>query len=152
MLNWPVAAWSPFARTSTTFKVCSSNIEPGTQAKRTMPSINVALSAFRLAACAMLALGGLSACVTKEEAKKLVEALEASGPNRPDSLPVPLNREAAVRYPPALFSKKAQGDVTLRIFIDTAGRVHPESTVVVQTSGEPAFDSAAVAGMPANAA
>ena len=95
----------------------------------------------------MIALGGLTACVTKEEAKKLVEELEASGPNRPDVLPVPLNRDVAVRYPPALYSRKAQGNVTLRIFIDTVGRVHPESTVVVEASGEPAFDSAAVAGM-----
>jgi len=39
-----------------------------------------------------------------------------------------------------------QGNVTLRIHIDTSGRVQPESTTVVQTSGYPALDSAAVSG------
>jgi TonB family protein len=37
--------------------------------------------------------------------------------------------------------------VTLRIYIDAIGRVHPESTQVVESSGVPAFDSAAVSGV-----
>ena len=35
-----------------------------------------------------------------------------------------------MRYPPALYGEKAQGNVVLRIFIDSAGHVRPESTVV----------------------
>ena len=93
------------------------------------------------------ALVGLAACVTKDDAKKLVEELQSAQPTRPDVLPVMLSRDVPVRYPPALYGKKAQGNVTLRIYIDSTGRVRPESTVVAQSSGEPAFDSAAVAGV-----
>jgi TonB family protein len=94
-----------------------------------------------------LVLAGLVACVTKEDAKKLVEALQSQQPTRPDVLPVMLSHDVPVRYPPALYGKKAQGNVVLRIFIDSTGRVHPESTVVAESSGEPAFDSAAAAGV-----
>jgi TonB family protein len=94
-----------------------------------------------------LVVGGLTACVTKDEAKKLVDALQSAQPARPDVLPVMLSRDVPVHYPPALYGKKAQGNVTLRIFIDSTGRVRPESTVVAESSGEAAFDSAAVAGV-----
>ena len=89
----------------------------------------------------------LVACVTKDDAKKLVDALQASQPGRPDVLPVMLSRDVPVRYPPSLYGKKAQGNVVLRIFIDSTGRVHPESTVVTESSGQAAFDSAAIAGV-----
>lgn len=98
-------------------------------------------------AAALALASWLTGCVTKDDAKKLVEALEESQPTRPDVLPVMLNRDVPVRYPPALYSRKAQGNVVLRIFIDSSGRVHPESTVVAEPSGEPAFDSAAMAGV-----
>jgi TonB family protein len=61
-------------------------------------------------------------------------------------LPVLLNREIPLRYPPALYARKVQGNVVLRIFIDSIGHLRPESTVVAEPSGEPAFDSAAIAG------
>jgi TonB family protein len=100
------------------------------------------------AACgAVLLFAGVSGCVTKEDAKKMIEALQTAQPSRPDVLPAMLNRDIPVRYPPALYARKAQGNVTLRIFIDSAGRVHPESTVVTESSGEKAFDSAAVVGV-----
>jgi TonB family protein len=95
-----------------------------------------------------LVVASLTACVTREDAKKLVQALQSQQqPSRPDVLPVMLNREVPVHYPPALYSRKAQGNVVLRIFIDSTGHVHPESTVVAQSSGEPAFDSAAIDGV-----
>lgn len=62
----------------------------------------------------------------------------------PDELPQRLNNP--FHYPPALYEQKVQGNVLLRIFIDTAGRVLPESTQVLETSGYPALDSAAVRG------
>lgn len=86
-------------------------------------------------------------CVTKDDAKKLVDALQASQPGRPDVLPVMLSRDVPVRYPPSLYGKKAQGNVVLRIFIDSTGRVRPESTVVAESSGQGAFDSAAIVGV-----
>lgn len=88
----------------------------------------------------------LLGCVSKDDARKLVRALEQSQPARPDVAPVMINRDVPVRYPPSLYARKAQGNVTLRIFIDSTGAVRPESTQVAEPSGQPAFDSAAVAG------
>ena len=57
-----------------------------------------------------------------------------------------LNKELPFRYPPALYAQKVQGNVTLRIFVDTAGQVVADSTHVAETSGFAALDSAAVKG------
>src|SRR5919112_581570 len=89
-------------------------------------------------------LVGLFGCIDKKDAKKLIDALQTSAV--PDSLPVMQNSELPFKYPPELYAQKVQGNVTLRIHIDTAGRVQPESTTVVQTSGYAALDSAAVSG------
>jgi len=85
-----------------------------------------------------------SGCIDKKDAKKMIEALQSSA--APDSLPVMQNAELPFKYPPELYAKRVQGNVTLRIHIDTAGRVRPESTSVIETSGYPALDSAAVTG------
>lgn len=65
---------------------------------------------------------------------------------QPDVAPVMLNKELPFKYPPALFAQKVQGNVTLRIYIDRAGQIVPESTHVAETSGFSALDSAAVKG------
>ena len=83
-------------------------------------------------------------CIDKDDAKKMIEALQASV--APDSLPVMQNSQLPFRYPAELYARRVQGNVTLRIHIDTAGRISPESTTVVETSGYPALDSAAVTG------
>lgn len=89
--------------------------------------------------------GGLGplGCIDKDDAKKMIEAFQ---PDMPDSLPAMQNRELPFKYPPELYAQKVQGNVTLRIHIDTSGHVQPESTTVMQTSGYPALDSAAVSG------
>jgi TonB family protein len=61
-------------------------------------------------------------------------------------VPVALNADAPVSYPPALFDQRIEGDVLLRLFVDSTGAVVPDSTRVVETSGYPALDSAALAG------
>lgn len=99
------------------------------------------------AASVVLAVGallGLLGCVDKQDAKKMIEALQSS--RIPDSLPAMQNSELPFKYPPALYAQKVQGNVTLRIHIDTSGRVKPESTTVVESSGYPALDSAAMNG------
>ena len=83
-------------------------------------------------------------CVDKKDAKRMIEALQSS--LVPDSLPVMQNVELPFKYPPALYAQKVQGNVTLRIHIDATGAVRPESTSVVESSGYPALDSAAVTG------
>lgn len=60
--------------------------------------------------------------------------------------PVALNPEVPIAYPPTLFEQKVEGDVTLRLFVDSTGKLIPESTRVAETSGYPALDSAALSG------
>ena len=69
-----------------------------------------------------------------------------AGGSRPDDLPVMLNDEPPFRYPAPLYAQKVQGNVTLRIFIDQHGRVRPESTRVMESSGYASLDSSAVTG------
>lgn len=87
---------------------------------------------------------GASGCIDKDDAKKMIEALQSSA--LPDSLPVMENAELPFKYPAELYARKVQGNVTLRIHIDTSGSVRPESTTVLESSGYPALDSAAVTG------
>ncbi len=61
-------------------------------------------------------------------------------------MPSLLNAELPFRYPAALYTRRVQGNVTLRLFIDRDGRVQPESTRVDEPSGYPALDSAALLG------
>ena len=57
-----------------------------------------------------------------------------------------VNSELPFHYPGALYARKLQGNVTLRIFVDVNGQTVPESTRVEEHSGHAAFDSAAIAG------
>ncbi|HKA59935.1 MAG TPA: energy transducer TonB [Gemmatimonadales bacterium] len=60
--------------------------------------------------------------------------------------PVALNADMPIAYPPTLYEQKVEGDVTLRLFVDSTGRLIPESTRVAEPSGFAALDSAAIAG------
>ncbi|MGH7720798.1 MAG: energy transducer TonB [Gemmatimonadaceae bacterium] len=84
-------------------------------------------------------------CIDRDQAQKAIELMQGEGA-RPDSMPRMLNAELPFRIPKSLYEQKVQGNVTLRIFIDTSGSVVTESTSVVQSSGHPSLDSAAVKG------
>jgi len=60
--------------------------------------------------------------------------------------PVALNPDVPIAYPPVLYEQKVEGDVTLRLFVDSTGKLIPESTRVAEPSGYAALDSAAIAG------
>jgi TonB family protein len=60
--------------------------------------------------------------------------------------PVAVNADPAVQYPPDLYDRRVEGDVVLRLFVDSSGRLSPESTRVSESSGFAALDSAAVRG------
>lgn len=62
--------------------------------------------------------------------------------------PTLLTRELPFVYPSALFAAGVEGEVGLRLFIDSLGLVVHESTSVAEPSGHAEFDSAAVAGAP----
>lgn len=60
--------------------------------------------------------------------------------------PVALNGDSPIQYPPRLYDQKVEGDVVLRLFVDSVGRMSPESSRVAESSGYPALDSAALSG------
>jgi TonB family protein len=60
--------------------------------------------------------------------------------------PVALNADSPIQYPPRLYDQKVEGDVMLRLFVDSAGRLLPESSRVAESSNYPALDSAALSG------
>ena len=62
--------------------------------------------------------------------------------------PVALNADPTVQYPPDLYDRRVEGDVVLRLFVDSTGHLVPESTRVSESSGFAALDSAAVRGTP----
>ena len=70
---------------------------------------------------------------------------QASAP--PDQEPpVALDPDSPVQYPPALYDQSVEGDVVLRMFVDSTGRVVAESSKVAESSGNAALDSAALGG------
>lgn len=70
-------------------------------------------------------------------------------PARPaEEPPVAINPISPVRYPPALLAQGIEGRVLLRLFVDSAGNVVPDSTRIAESSGYPALDSAALVGSP----
>jgi len=69
--------------------------------------------------------------------------------NRQNDVPVAINGESPFQYPAELYDQGIEGEVRLRLYVDSTGRVAPESTRVASSSGTPALDSAAVAGASA---
>ena len=61
-------------------------------------------------------------------------------------VPVAINPDSPFSYPPALFDQGVEGDVVLRLYVDSAGRLVPESTRLAEPSGNATLDSAALAG------
>ncbi|HKW42464.1 MAG TPA: energy transducer TonB [Gemmatimonadales bacterium] len=60
--------------------------------------------------------------------------------------PVALNGDSPIQYPPRLYDQRVEGDVVLRLFVDSLGALRPESSRVAESSGYPALDSAALTG------
>ena len=84
-------------------------------------------------------------CVDRMGARGIAERLNGRHA-RPDVAPVMLNEEPPFRYPPALWAQRIQGNVTLRVLVDSLGRPTPDSTTIAESSGMVALDSAALAG------
>jgi TonB family protein len=84
-------------------------------------------------------------CMEKGSTQKMAQALQA-GAAHPDEVPKVLNTELPFRYPAALYARRIQGNVTLRLYIDRDGQVLADSTRIDESSGYPALDSAAIKG------
>ena len=63
-----------------------------------------------------------------------------------NDVPVAINSGSPFQYPAELYDQSVEGQVRLRLYVDSAGRVQPDSTRVASSSGTPALDSAAVRG------
>ena len=93
----------------------------------------------------LLALVALMGCTDQYTPKKVVKVFQA-GRNVPDETPRVLNEDLPFHYPPALYARKVQGNVTLRLYVDRTGQVTPDSTRIEESSGYAGLDSAAVKG------
>jgi protein TonB len=87
----------------------------------------------------------MSGCLDQDTSQKVAKALQ-NATTKPDELPKMLNGELPFHYPPALYARKVQGNVTLYLYIDRNGQVTPDSTRIEESSGYAALDSAAVKG------
>ena len=79
---------------------------------------------------------------------RLVDAPSVPATPPAEEPPVAINPVSPVRYPPALLSKGIEGRVLLRLYVDSAGIVNPDSIRIAESSGYPALDSAALVGAP----
>jgi TonB family protein len=70
----------------------------------------------------------------------------AGSPPPAEEAPVAINPEVPIAYPAALFDRGVDGEVKLRLFADSTGKLVPESTKILESSGYPAMDSAALSG------
>lgn len=63
-----------------------------------------------------------------------------------NDVPIAINSGSPFQYPAELYDQSTEGQVRLRLYVDSTGRVQPDSTRVASSSGTPALDSAAVRG------
>jgi TonB family protein len=92
---------------------------------------------------------GIVACERKDDGiMRLGDGHKPPPATRVEEPPVAINPVSPVRYPQALLDQGIEGQVLLRLFVDSAGTVIPDSTRVAESSGYPALDSAALAAAP----
>jgi TonB family protein len=53
-----------------------------------------------------------------------------------------------IPYPPELFAKRIQGEALLYLYVDSTGAVVNDSSRIAKTSGQAAFDAAALEAAP----
>jgi TonB family protein len=92
----------------------------------------------------LIAVLALSGC-DRDTSQKVAQAFQ-NGASKPDEPPRMLNGDLPFHYPPALYARKVQGNVTLYLYVDRNGQAIPDSTRIEESSGYTALDSAAVKG------
>ncbi len=106
---------------------------------------NMAILVRRRATLPLVIMLSMAGCLDQDTSQKVAQALQNST-TKPDELPKMLNGDLPFHYPPALYARKVQGNVTLYLHIDRNGQVTPDSTRIEESSGYTALDSAAVKG------
>ena len=99
----------------------------------------------RAALYGVVVLAPIGACGEKDSTQKMAQALQVRAA-RPDEVPKVINTDLPFRYPAALYARRVQGNITLRLYIDRDGQVRSDSTRIEESSGYAALDSAAVKG------
>jgi TonB family protein len=103
----------------------------------------------RLRLIPLLAVLVLGACGQRDDGTiRLVDAPSAPASPPAEEPPVAINPVSPVRYPPALLAQGIEGRVLLRLYVDSAGNISPDSIRIAESSGYPALDSAALVGAP----
>ena len=59
-------------------------------------------------------------------------------------MPATLSSEPTIPFPPELFIKRIEGEVLLYLVVDSTGSALRDSTRVAKSSGQAAFDAAAL--------
>ena len=65
-----------------------------------------------------------------------------------DVVPATLSAQPAIPYPPELYARGIEGEVVLYLVVDSTGEALRDSTRVVTSSGQAAFDAAALDAAP----
>jgi protein TonB len=73
-------------------------------------------------------------------------AVREEAQNRQNDVPVAINGESPFQYPSDLYDQGIEGEVRLRLWVDSTGHIASDSTRVASSSGTPALDSAALQG------
>lgn len=65
-----------------------------------------------------------------------------------DVVPATLSAQPAIPYPPELYARRIEGEVMLYLVVDSTGAALRDSTRVITSSGQAAFDAAALGAAP----
>jgi len=94
-------------------------------------------------ACCLLPV----ACKAPDPSVVQLPNAPAAQAGKKDEPPVALNPDIPIEYPKALYQQGIEGRVLLKLWVDSTGKLDDDSTKVAESSGYPAFDSAAVASV-----
>lgn len=100
-------------------------------------SMRVVRASVRLCVCASCFL---AACKPSDD------TLRTDARSRQNDVPVAINGESPFQYPADLYDQGLEGEVRLRLWVDSTGRVNPDSTRIAASSGTAALDTAALRG------
>ncbi len=107
------------------------------------------LGRLRVRHLGLVALGALAACNSRDDGTIRLGEHQPVTETPADQPPVAINPVSPMEYPRALLDEGIGGRVLLRLYVDSAGRLIPDSTRLAESSGYPALDSAALAGSAA---
>jgi protein TonB len=98
---------------------------------------------------ALAALVSIAGCTGREDGTVRLGDHQPDTESPADQPPVATNPVSPMEYPATLLNEGIGGRVLLRLYVDSAGRLIPDSTRLAESSGYPALDSAALSGAAA---